>query len=155
MDRLLIDDSQTIMKNPTGPGDSGEMQSNDPSRGDWFPDMETVMSIAPGAKVFREPTKEPDMNPEVTLPWDNKDDNKDQNEPSIKEKSLEDHLINNVMEIMRMSSYLTILFTEHGSNIFIDKNLSSELTSILLAMNVMVDLVGTTVAKIAISEEET
>ena len=98
MNRLPIDDSQTIIQNPTGPGDD----------------------------TYREPTKEPDMNPEVTLPWDNKEDNKDQNEPSI-----EDTMIQAVLRIISLNCHLTIMFHEYGSSIFMDKVMASDLIGIL------------------------
>ena len=76
--------------------------------------------------ILLAPTGKPDMNPEVTLPWDNKEDNKDQNEPSI-----EDTMIQAVLRLISLNCHLTIMFHEYGSSIFMDKVMATDLIGIL------------------------
>ena len=120
---------------------SGESEPEKPSTplglGDWpysetKPDfMEQAYSgidkTAFSLQGSDEPSKEPSSNSEG--------------------ETTEDQLIQSILGIMRLSSYLTIMFTEHGSAIFVDDELSKELTATLMAMNSVIDFVGSTVMK--------
>ena len=120
------------MKNLTGHGDDFGPLGN--------PDGSDLTELPP---IYREPTKEPDMNPEATLPWDKSDDdiiypkpNKDQNEPSM-----EDTLIQAVLRIISLNCHLTIMFHDQGSSVFMDKDISTELVYMLCEIIGVVEFV--------------